>query len=246
MLNSGAAPHWWGEILLTVSYVLNGAPKTKNKVSPYEILKKRQLNLSYIWTWGCLAYARIPNPKRDKLASRVYECVFIGYALNSKAYRFYDLKSKSIIESNDADFYENKFLFKSGDSGGNSGGTDNSVLDQPSEIITSNENIERDVIEPRRGKRARIAKEYGPEYVAYTIEEDPSSIKEALSSIDADLWQEAINDEMDSLMSNETWHLTDLPPGCKTIGCKWILKKKLKLDGLVDKCKACLVVKGFR
>lgn len=31
MLNSGAAPHWWGEILLTVSYVLNRVPKTKKK-----------------------------------------------------------------------------------------------------------------------------------------------------------------------------------------------------------------------
>ena len=37
-----------------------------------------------------------------------------------------------------------------------------------------------------------------------------------------------------------------MPPGCKTIGCKWILKKKLKPDGTVDKYKARLVAKGFR
>ncbi|MCH80615.1 retrotransposon protein putative Ty1-copia sub-class, partial [Trifolium medium] len=109
----------------------------------------------------------------------------------------------------------------------------------------SDENFESDVIEPRKGKRARIAKEFGPEYVAYTLEEDPSSLREALSSLDADLWQEAINDEMDSLESNKTWHLVDLPPGCKLIGCKWILKKKLKPDGTVDKYKARLVAKGF-
>ncbi|PNX67522.1 retrotransposon protein putative Ty1-copia sub-class, partial [Trifolium pratense] len=51
---------------------------------------------------------------------------------------------------------------------------------------------------------------------------------------------------MDSLESNKTWHLVDLPPGCKPIGCKWILKKKLKPDGTVDKYKARLVAKGFR
>ncbi|RZB91995.1 Retrovirus-related Pol polyprotein from transposon TNT 1-94, partial [Glycine soja] len=101
-------------------------------------------------------------------------------------------------------------------------------------------------IEPRRGKRARIVKDYGPDYMAYTLEEDPSNLQEALSSLDADLWQEAINDEMDSLESNKTWHLVDLPPGCKPIGCKWILKKKLKPDGTVDKYKARLVAKGFR
>jgi len=40
--------------------------------------------------------------------------------------------------------------------------------------------------------------------------------------------------------------LTELPPGCKPIGCKWILKKKLKPDGTVEKYKARLVAKGFR
>ncbi|KAL4032975.1 hypothetical protein IC575_006058 [Cucumis melo] len=76
--------------------------------------------------------------------------------------------------------------------------------------------------------------------------EDPKDLTEALSSVDANLWQEAINDEMDSLESNRTWHLVDLPPGCKAIGCKWVLRKKLKPDGSVDKYKARLVAKGFR
>ncbi|KAA0026213.1 putative Polyprotein [Cucumis melo var. makuwa] len=76
--------------------------------------------------------------------------------------------------------------------------------------------------------------------------EDPKDLTEELSSIDANLWQEAINDEMDSLESNRTWHLLDLPLGCKAIGCKWVLRKKLKPDGSVDKYKARLVAKGFR
>lgn len=38
----------------------------------------------------------------------------------------------------------------------------------------------------------------------------------------------------------------DLPPGCKTIGCKWVLRKKFKLDGTIDKYKARLVTKGFK
>jgi len=183
------------------------------------------------------------TPKRVKLASRAYECVFIGYALNSKGYRFYDLKAKVIIESNDAEFYETKFPFLSRDSGGTNM---NTTPDHTPVIRDSDENIITDVTELRRSKIARTAKEYGPEYVVNTLEEDPSNLKEALSSLDADLWQEAINDEMDSLQSNETWHLTELPPGCKTIGCKLILKKKLKLDGTVDKYKAHLVAKGFR
>ncbi|RVW34319.1 Retrovirus-related Pol polyprotein from transposon TNT 1-94 [Vitis vinifera] len=38
----------------------------------------------------------------------------------------------------------------------------------------------------------------------------------------------------------------DLPPGAKTIGCKWIFKRKLKQDGSIEKYKARLVSKGFK
>ncbi|KAL0315343.1 UNVERIFIED_CONTAM: Retrovirus-related Pol polyprotein from transposon TNT 1-94 [Sesamum radiatum] len=51
---------------------------------------------------------------------------------------------------------------------------------------------------------------------------------------------------MDSIVSNGTWVLVDLPPGCTTIGCKWIFKKKMKPDGSVDKFKARLVARGFK
>ena len=51
---------------------------------------------------------------------------------------------------------------------------------------------------------------------------------------------------MDSLISNNTWKLVDLPLGCKTIGCKWVLRKKLKPDGTIEKFKARLVAKGFK
>jgi len=43
-----------------------------------------------------------------------------------------------------------------------------------------------------------------------------------MRSIDAPFWKEAINDKMSSLKINKTWFLIDLPPGCKSIGCKWI------------------------
>jgi hypothetical protein len=51
---------------------------------------------------------------------------------------------------------------------------------------------------------------------------------------------------MDSLISNNTWKLVDLPPSCKTIGSKWILRRKLKPDGTIEKFKARLVAKGFK
>ena len=97
LLNSGASFVWWREILLTVCHVLNRIPKSKSKITLYEVLKDRKPNVSYFRTWGCLAYVRITDPKRSKLASRAYESVFIGYAKLSKAYRFFDSKDRVII-----------------------------------------------------------------------------------------------------------------------------------------------------
>nr|GEY14882.1 zinc finger, CCHC-type [Tanacetum cinerariifolium] len=54
--------------------------------------------------------------------------------------------------------------------------------------------------------------------------------------------KEAIDDEIDSIMKNNTWVLSDLPPGCKPLGCNWIFKRKIKVDGTIDKFKARLVI----
>nr|CAD1817847.1 unnamed protein product [Ananas comosus var. bracteatus] len=77
------------------------------------------------------------------------------------------------------------------------------------------------------------------------IDSDPTTFEEAMKSLDVAFWKEAINDEMDSIMANQTWKLVDLPPGCEPIGCKWIFKKKIKVNGTIDKFKARLVAKGF-
>ena len=81
--------------------------------------------------------------------------------------------------------------------------------------------------------------------VSSVMELDQLTFEEAMKSNDYAFWKEAVNDEMDSIMGNKTWKLVDLPPGSKPIGCKWIFKKKMKVDGTIDKFKARLVVKGF-
>ncbi|PNX71716.1 hypothetical protein L195_g027599 [Trifolium pratense] len=120
----------------------------------------------------------------------------VEYIINSKAHRFYDLNVKVIIESNDVDFYKNEFLFKLRNNGGTSGGI---ATDHIPAIRSSDENIDQDVTEPRSGKIAIIAKECEPDYMVYTIEENLTSFQEALSSLKADISQEAIKDKIDSL-----------------------------------------------
>ena len=67
------------------------------------------------------------------------------------------------------------------------------------------------------------------------MDDTPTSISEAYASPDADYWKEAVRSEMDSIMANETWDIIDRPYGCKPVGCKWVLKKKLRPDGTIEK-----------
>ena len=51
--------------------------------------------------------------------------------------------------------------------------------------------------------------------------------------------------EIRSIKANEVWELAELPKRKKTIGCKWIYKRKVGVDGSVEKYKARLVAKGY-
>nr|KAJ0199071.1 hypothetical protein LSAT_V11C600308400 [Lactuca sativa] len=115
----------------------------------------------------------------------------------------------------------------------------------------------------RKSTRARKAKSFGSDFQLYlvegtrnkivsqhqycfNIEKDPTTFDEAMASRDVHFWKEANRDEIDSIMHKNTLVLSDLPPGCKALGCKWILKRKMKVDGTIDKYKARLVIQGFR
>ena len=74
----------------------------------------------------------------------------------------------------------------------------------------------------------------------------PSTYKEAMKSHQVELWEEAIQKEIKSLIEKETWKTTTLPKGRKALPCKWVFDIKYNADGSIEKYKARLVIKGFR
>ncbi|KAK1694062.1 hypothetical protein QYE76_010759 [Lolium multiflorum] len=109
----------------------------------------------------------------------------------------------------------------------------------------SSDSDEDDNEAPTRSKRQRTAKSFGNDFIVYLVDDTPTTISEALASPDADYWKEAVQSEMDSILANGTWELTERPYGCKPVGCKWVFKKKLRADGTIEKYKARLVAKGY-
>ncbi|GLT87811.1 hypothetical protein SLE2022_058710 [Rubroshorea leprosula] len=80
-------------------------------------------------------------------------------------------------------------------------------------------------------------------HFALFVDCDPLTYEEAVKE---EKWQKAMAEEIGSIERNQTWELTNLPKGHKTIGVKWIYKTKLKENGAVDKFKAHLVAKGYK
>ena len=74
---------------------------------------------------------------------------------------------------------------------------------------------------------------------------EPGTMEEALASEQSELWQQAMDEEMASLLANNTWTLEAPPANVKPIPVKWVFKIKRDATGNVERYKARLVAKGF-
>ncbi|GJW02817.1 zinc finger, CCHC-type containing protein [Tanacetum coccineum] len=159
------------------------------------------------------AGVRLLDPKLKTLGERGIKCIFFEYAEHSKAFRFYVIEPNeailinSIIESKDAIFYENRFS-----------SVPRSSLRIPNgtEYIGGSmvpEEVPKEVTEEEQ--KYEVSDQYS---YCFNVEDDPKTINEAMKFQNVAFWKESINDEMDSIMGNNTWVLVDLPSGCKPLG----------------------------
>ena len=132
------------------------------------------------------------------------DCVFIGYAHNSSAYRFLihksnvpDMNVDTIIESRNAVFFEEIFPYKSTQVSSflkrNFESTSSTSHDQ--ELME-----ERNEVEPRHSKRPKTSKSFGPNFLTYMLEDEPQSFKEAISTLKAPFWKETVNSEIEFIL----------------------------------------------
>ena len=70
-------------------------------------------------------------------------------------------------------------------------------------------------VERRHGKRARIEKYFGSDFLTHVLEEEPQTFKEAMNSTESLMWKEVIKSEIDFMLHYHAWELVDLPSGCK-------------------------------
>lgn len=85
----------------------------------------------------------------------------------------------------------------------------------------------------------------GAAYEEQSSAREPATFDEAMRGPDKEKWQQAMQEEIDSLKRMGTWKLVEPPEGRKIVGCKWVFKIKYNADGSIARCKARLVAQGF-
>ena len=204
----------WGEALLTTNYILNKIPHKVTGKTPYELWKGILPSYKYLKVWGCLAKVAVPPPKKVTIGPKTVDCIFIGYAHNSTAYRFLvhkseisDIHENTVMESRNASFFENIFPYK--EKQGSKRTREERDNDNDSVIETNVDTSTNDISEnekedePRRSKRARKEKSFGEDFLmAFLVENVPKTLAEAMASPEAPFWNEAVRSELDSIMQN--------------------------------------------
>ncbi|GJY67102.1 putative ribonuclease H-like domain-containing protein, partial [Tanacetum coccineum] len=100
---------FWAEAVSTACYVLNRVLVTKpqNK-TPYELITGKIPIISYIRPFGCHVTILNTIDHLGKFEGKSNEGFLVGYSLNSKAFRVYNLETKRVEENLHINFLENK------------------------------------------------------------------------------------------------------------------------------------------
>ncbi|KAE8689989.1 cytochrome P450 71A9-like [Hibiscus syriacus] len=257
-IHAGLPKFLWAEAINTATYIINCGPSVPlDGRIPEEVWSKKEINLSHLRVFGCISYVHIDSAERSKLDAKSNKCVFVGYDDDEFGYRFWDYENRKIIRSRYVIFNENMMNKDRAtiESSSSSTKAETKEFAELEDIFGNNIQINPEAVQekphtPELRRSSRIPKptqrySLSLHYLLLTDNGEPECYDEAMQVEDSVKWESSIKDEMNSLMSNQTWELAELPPGKKALHNKWIYRIKEEHDGS-KLYKARLVVKeGF-
>ncbi len=104
-------PSFLGEAVDAYVHIWNMTPTSSLKAhkTPYQLWHKRKPNVSNLRVWGCAAYVHVQKDKRVGIGAHMEKCVFIGYPMGYKGWKFYNPVTKCVVISECAEFDERYF-----------------------------------------------------------------------------------------------------------------------------------------
>jgi hypothetical protein len=274
MMNEYNLPkYFWAEAVNTACYVINRVViRSKLKKTPYELWIGRSLNIGYFKVFGCRCFILNEKNNLGKFDAKSDEGIFLGYSMNSKAYRVYNKRSLTIEESMHVVFDEvDSLLTKNIDDDDDILVIDNKVndikmRDQASQVsnkeesmknaslleqeqqlpkswrIVKNHPIDQILGDPSQGVNTRSSLRNVCNNMAFVSEIEPKNIEEAETD---EFWLIAMEEELNQFERNNVWTLVPRPSHQSIIGTKWVFRKKNGENGFIIRNKARLVAQGF-
>ncbi|GJV87096.1 retrotransposon protein, putative, ty1-copia subclass [Tanacetum coccineum] len=250
---------FWDYALETTARILNMVPTKKVDKTPYEVWHGQAPKLSYLKVWGCEAFVKRDTlTKPDKLDPRSFKYIFVGYPKETMGYSFYSPSENKVFVAWNAEFFESKLIYLKA----NRSVEDLEIIQEedinPSVDTSLNheeedqkfDELQSDINPIRRSTRIRHPTDRLCLYIDAEEHElgdlgEPANYRAALLDPESKKWLDAMNVEMQSMKDNDVWVLVELPPNARTVGSKWLFKKKTDMDGAIYVFKARLVAKGF-
>lgn len=272
LLDAGLDNRFWGEAVLTATYLQNRMIGRSVNKTPVELFTGEMPDISHIRIFGSKAYSLVPKQKRRKWDDKAEEGVLVGYDGNTKGYRILNPNTDRVWISRSVRIIENETSHSSTNWTLPSKTTDlikeipdpvyednasRSDLEETEELenytsyqeyATPSQNTPE---EPARRVSQRENKGIPPKKLTYKVQavtiKEPTSWTEMLELPlqERQRWISAAEEEMKSLNEHQVWELTDLPPDKRAITCKWVFKCKLDEEGRIHNYKARLVTRGF-
>ncbi|KAJ9545395.1 hypothetical protein OSB04_025102 [Centaurea solstitialis] len=109
MAHSGVPQQFWAEAVSTACYTQNRTLIIKRTgKTAYEMVEQRKPNIDFFRVFGCKCYVLNDRDNLGKFDPKSDESIFIGYSHNSKAYRVFNKRTRTILESSNVDFSESE------------------------------------------------------------------------------------------------------------------------------------------
>jgi hypothetical protein len=110
LIQASLPERYWAEGLHTATYMLNRLPTMVIQVAcPHIALFGSMPSYEHLHVFGCTCYPNMAAIAPHKLSSYSTRCVFLGYSVDHKGYRYLDLSTNRLIVSRHVVFDEDSF-----------------------------------------------------------------------------------------------------------------------------------------
>lgn len=241
--HSSLHQEYWSDALDYAVWTTNRSPTRTNDgfKTPYEIYEGRLPSMRHAHIFGAEGVYLVPSANRQKLDNHSRSCLFLGVLPHGDGVKVLDKSTRQIAKTQDAVFDENH---ESLDTTPYSQPPSSTPPVNPPWIYPDkhNQDCEPNIINescPRQQRQPPTR--YGTLHAHSATTENSPTYKLAMHSADRVSWKSAMKLEINNFIERKVFTLVPRPTNWKIISCRWHLKKKPNLDGLLKKIKARLV-----